>query len=136
MAPAHDTDTTFRVRSNSGGTVIEVCGNTVRVARRELVASTTVYELEPRETLRGLAELFRSVADDWRGWDGRRIWSSIEGEFKVAAQHDGLGTVELIVTLAQVVPTPTGTWSATASIYVDAGTLDEIARSARAFAEM
>jgi Family of unknown function (DUF6228) len=120
----------FQVRSNSGGAIFELTGANVRLARRGLEARTAVYELEEGEIGRGLATFFGSLARDWRGWEGERVWSSLEGEFGLRALHDGLGTVELIATLGQPEPTVEGTWSATVSLFLDAGGLDSLARRA------
>jgi hypothetical protein len=121
---------TFQIRSNFGGAEVEIKGSEVRLSRRGLQACVSVYELEKNETIRGLGRLFESLARDWRGWEGERIWSSLEGEFQVAALHDGLGTIELVVRLGHLDPTTDGLWQATASLFVDAGGLDTLARTA------
>ena len=75
--------------------------------------------------------LFRRLADDWRGWEGERTWSSLEGDFDLAATHDGLGHVALQVRLRSG-PFPAD-WLATGTIWLDAGQLDAVAREASAF---
>jgi hypothetical protein len=125
------------IRSNAGGTQVEFfdAGEDrclVRLSRRELEAEREVYELERHETLRGLAALFAELAEDWRGWDGERVWVSLEGELAARATHNGLGTVELVVTLGELEPKATGMWSAQASLFLDAGGLDRMAQEAAA----
>ena len=127
-----DDDRVLHVRSNAGGAVLEVERTNIRLSRRGLDASVVVYELETGEITRGLASFIASLARDWRGWQGDRVWSSLEGEFKVTARHDGLGTVELIVRLGQLDPTREGVWTAQASLFLDAGGLDVLARNAAA----
>lgn len=31
----------------------------------------------------GIARLFAEAARDWNGWDGRKVWESLEGEFRM-----------------------------------------------------
>jgi Family of unknown function (DUF6228) len=47
-----------------------------------------------------LVDLFESIALDWRGWEGERTWSSIEGEFSIAATTNSRGAVTLRVILS------------------------------------
>lgn len=120
----------FAIHSNGGGGRVEVEGNRVRLWRREVQPNVLVDEHEKGQTIRAIATLFKSLADDWRGWDGRLGWESIEGEFKLYATHDGLGTVEMEITLAQRITNPGQTWSASATLLLDAGGLADIAREA------
>jgi hypothetical protein len=46
-----------------------------------------------------LAGFIRQLADDWRGWQGSRVWRALENELTVEARHDGRGHVALGVTL-------------------------------------
>jgi hypothetical protein len=78
-----------------------------------------------------LGLLFRGLADDWLGWEAERTWSSLEGDFDLAATHDGLGHVALEVRL-RVGPYAED-WLATGTIWLDAGPLDAVARDAAAF---
>ncbi|TLM80806.1 DUF6228 family protein [Pseudarthrobacter sp. NamE5] len=36
-----------------------------------------------------LLSFFEELEADWRGWDGHRRFDSLEGDFRLAAQHDG-----------------------------------------------
>lgn len=107
-------------------------GSFVRIAAPGLEAAVEVYEHEDGETLRGLASLFEELARSWRGWQGDQRWSSLEGELTITATHDGLGTVELRALLRELESDVLGWWSASISVFVDAGALDELARRARA----
>ena len=78
-----------------------------------------------------LGVLFRRLADDWRGWAGERTWSSLEGDFDIAATHDGLGHVALRVGLRS--GPYAEDWLATGTIWLDAGQLEAVARHAAAF---
>jgi Family of unknown function (DUF6228) len=79
----------------------------------------------------GLSTYFRRIADDWRGWDGPRGWSSLEGEFDFQATHDGLGHVELRVRMRGGLDADD--WQAEGTIWIDAGQLETLARAARSF---
>jgi hypothetical protein len=120
----------FQIRSNSGGAEVVIEGADVRLTTRALQAHVYVYEPEEGETVRGLGTFFESLARDWRGWKGEWFWSSLEGEFSLKALHDGLGTVELIVSVGHRDPTSDGVWDATATLFLDAGGLDALARQA------
>jgi Family of unknown function (DUF6228) len=78
-----------------------------------------------------LGLLFRRLADDWRGWEGERTWRSLEGDFDLAATHDGLGHVALEVRLRS--GPYAADWLATGTLSLDAGQLDAVARDAAAF---
>ena len=95
-----------------------------------LSASTEVdaFALDGENTL-GI--LFRRIADDWRGWDGERGWASLEGDFRLAATHDGLGHIALVVRLRSG-PEP-DRWRVEGTIWLEPGQLDALAREAAAF---
>lgn len=70
----------------------------------------------------GLSEYISTLAREWRGWSGRREWSSLEGQLTLDAEHDRLGTIELVAGL-----TPSAAfdrWHASAVFHIDAGGLD------------
>jgi Family of unknown function (DUF6228) len=79
----------------------------------------------------GLATYFGRIADDWRGWDGPRGWSSLEGEFDFEATHDGLAYMTLRVRVQSGLDTED--WRAEGTIWIDAGQLERLARAAREF---
>ena len=75
----------------------------------------------------GPAAFFRTLADDWRGWEGERCWSSLEGQLVIVPRHDGKGLVLCEVTIGTAIPP---TWSFTAEMTFGAGAqMDEIASS-------
>jgi hypothetical protein len=74
---------------------------------------------------------FGSGAESWRGWDGEKVWES-QG-LTLVAQHDRLGHVRIEATLDDAQRTGRDdAWAASLRLFVDAGDLGEIARSARA----
>ena len=80
-----------------------------------------------------LSELFSGLAEDWRGWEGERRWGSLDGEVELRATHDKLGTITLAVRMRSDAYDPTVRehhWTTTALLFLDAGTLDSLAREA------
>jgi hypothetical protein len=78
-------------------------------------ASTDIED--PYKT--GFAELtnfFAGLANDWRGWQGIRSWQSVEGHFRIDAQHDG--HAQLDISMLESHP---GRWSFKARLTFDAG---------------
>jgi Family of unknown function (DUF6228) len=70
-----------------------------------------------------LADFIAGLADSWRGWDGVRVWRSVESSLHIAATHDG--HVQLVIELRD---DPNSTWSASASITIEPG--EELSRAA------
>jgi hypothetical protein len=74
-----------------------------------------------------LGEFFASLAQEWRGWEGARSWGVTP--ITLSATHDGLGHITLAVHLkTNVFREPS--WSAAATVVVEAGRLDRLAREA------
>lgn len=67
----------------------------------------------------GLAAFVRSLAADWRGWQGIRRWDSIEHQLQLEAEHDSRGHVGLEVTLRG--SWKPEAWKATIHIRLEAG---------------
>jgi hypothetical protein len=78
-----------------------------------------------------LASFFASIAKDWRGWDGERIWSAVESDFTVRASSDRLGHVRLDIELRS--HEPPDDWHISAPVFLDAGSLDTVAADAETF---
>ena len=103
----------------------------VTIRENEFQASTRVYAFDPKAE--GLAKFFLALAKDWKGWNGCRDWSSLEGEFEVRCEHDGLGHV---TTTAKLHSNAFGHglgWSAQIRFGLLAGELDRIASDIRGF---
>ena len=78
---------------------------------------------------RGIARIFSEAATEWRGWEGKKTWQSLEGEFRLDLSSDKLGHVTLSARLSSNGGTADG-WLLQADISIDAGQLDSIARNA------
>jgi hypothetical protein len=76
-------------------------------------------------------KFFADLAREWRGWSDAKSWEPFERRLRLSAQHDGLGHVALRVTLQQDA-FPDG-WCLEATLKLDAGALDAVARDAASF---
>ncbi len=63
-----------------------------------------------------LVRFFRSLASDWRGWDGERTYESLERELRLTAVHHGHVSIK-----ARLRPSVPDGWSATATFGLDPG---------------
>jgi hypothetical protein len=100
----------------------------VSVQDHEIAASSSrIYIYEPYN----LAAFFEELASDWKGWAGKKEWSSVEGDFVLSCTSDGLGHVAMRVTLKSGLYEDD--WCVQAVIHVDGGQLEELAVKAKAF---
>jgi len=97
---------------------------TVRVKGPDVSGSRQVYT-GWAEGFAGLADYFQGLTDSWRGWDGERVFESIEADLRIAARHDG--HVRLSVVLWESAE-PRG-WRVEAELRLDAG--EQLADAAR-----
>jgi hypothetical protein len=103
----------------------------VTLRENEFTASRPVYAFDP--TGNSLSKFFSELLADWKGWDGVRAWSSLEGEFRRTCEHDGLGHV---TTTATLLSNPLGRgWLGQIRLDMAAGNLDEIAAEVARFFE-
>ena len=90
-------------------------------------ARTRVYAYEPTH----IAAFFESIEQNWRGWPGEKSWEALEGECRMSAVADGKGHIDLTVSLR---PSPNaGAWRLEGHVLIEAGQLDSVAKSMRAF---
>ncbi|MBA2502119.1 MAG: hypothetical protein H0V27_04480 [Pyrinomonadaceae bacterium] len=100
----------------------------VSLKDKDIAASSAkVYIYEPHS----LALLFEELTASWKGWEGAKEWSSVEGDFSLSCKSDGLGHVAIEVTLKSGLYEDD--WRVKAVVHVDAGILDEIARKVSQF---
>ena len=78
----------------------------------------------------GLAKMFAEMAASWRGWTGTKSWNSLEGELHLTAEADRTGHVTLTAELREGMPP---VWTVVLLLTVEAGQLEDLARSAHAF---
>jgi hypothetical protein len=79
----------------------------------------------------GLPRLFEFISENWRGWEGERQWSSLEGEFSLTASSDKLGHIRLVFCLAPNV-LEFG-WKLKGEIELEAGGLEKLANDMTSF---
>ena len=101
----------------------------VTLRENEFEVSRRVYAFDPTDN--GLSRFFGSLAADWTGWDGKRDWSSLEGEFKLSCEHDRVGHVIATATLHSI-PHGHG-WTGQIRFDIAAGELDRIANCVASF---
>jgi hypothetical protein len=123
----------FVIRSSQGGRELrldERNGEYFRVtlAGGGISASKVVYAYTGGPLL---VRLFASIASDWRGWDEERLWSALESDFSIRATSDKLGHIRLDVTLRR--HDPEDNWTISAPLWLDAGSLSQVAADAKAF---
>lgn len=99
----------------------------VRVTERDLSAAAEVYDgFVPHP-----GSLFTEMASQWSGWSGELVWESFENELILRCTHDRLGHVSIRVELRSG---PTNEdWRVEATVAVEAGQLESIARRAESF---
>jgi hypothetical protein len=80
---------------------------------------------------RGVVKMFAEAARDWKGWQGAKVWQSLEGELRLELRADHLGHVSL---RAEIRSDSGGAdpWRLDAEVGLDAGQLDSIAAGAKA----
>lgn len=64
------------------------------------------------------------MAQNWKGWQGKRTWDAIEGDFSLCCTSDKLGHITLAVQLRER-HSPEW-WSVKFQINIEAGQLDRI----------
>ena len=113
----------------SGATLIALSHETTD----SVLATITEGDLTARRVVQGaysggfdsLAAFFAGLADDWRGWEGERIYESLEHDLRFVAVHDG--HIRLKVRLWQS-SDPNG-WSVETRLILEPG--EELARVAQ-----
>ncbi|MFJ4268678.1 DUF6228 family protein [Paenarthrobacter nicotinovorans] len=76
----------FRVENTSGSRNGLIENLTVTAHLPGLQATKDVWDFDGWS---GLLSFFEELASNWRGWDGEKNFDSIEGDFRLAAKHDG-----------------------------------------------
>lgn len=76
-------------------------------------------------------QLFEEMASKWAGWPGELIWESTEGELNLKCTHDKRGHISIRAELRSgQMP---ANWMVSATITVEAGQLEGIAKRAALF---
>ena len=104
----------------------------VTLRENQFEVTGRVYAFDPYD--RGLVKFFADLAEKWKGWDGLKTWTSLEGEFELECSHDRVGHV---TTKATIHSNPYGNgWTGEIRFDIEAGSLKDIATGvARFFAD-
>lgn len=125
------------IPQTSGGVGLRICRPerspsgeveyfTVEVSDPTIRATARVYAYQAI----GLAELFDTMAREWRGWSGALEWHALEGDFSLECRADGIGHVQIEVLLSEQ-PGNSGRWQVRVVAQTEAGQLDALAKSGR-----
>jgi hypothetical protein len=98
----------------------------VTIRSQYMSAFTRVYAFDPFDY--NLTKFFKELAENWKGFDGEKVWESLEGEFKLACASDRLGHFGITVTIRNDLDT-----LSIKTIYVEAGQLEKIAAEVKTF---
>jgi hypothetical protein len=100
----------------------------VEVNGHEIHAQTRVSSFMAAD----LGNFFADLARNWKGWEGAKVWSTLEGDFQLSAASDSVGHVRLAYSLR---PADTGfNWELRGALEVEAGQLEHLAiEAARAW---
>lgn len=99
----------------------------VAIKSNQLFSFTDVYAFDPFDS--NLVSFFEDLAKNWKGFDGEKEWSSLEGEFNLSCTSDSLGHFALEVTIRDNMDTR----YARKTIYIESGQLEKIALEAKGF---
>ncbi len=69
---------------------------------------------------------FQDIASTWKGWEGIKMWQSVEGDICFDAIHDAVGYVILNVKMTKQDGFAMG-WALNGQIKVELGSLERIA---------
>lgn len=81
------------VQIGSGATLITLSHKAIE----SVIVTITEGDLSARHVVHGassdgfdsLAAFFAGLAHDWRGWEGERVYESLEHDLRFVAEHDG-----------------------------------------------
>ncbi|MBD2771415.1 DUF6228 family protein [Iningainema tapete] len=96
-------------------------------ASKEVWISTGDNYCDPQS----LVNHFKEMALEWKGWEGEKTWSSIEGDLILSCTSDKLGHINLEVQLLQF--NRPESWSATLNLSTEAGQLEKISNEVATF---
>jgi len=92
-----------------------------------LRASRHVYDFDRWS---GLVTFFEELESHWSGWSGEKVFTSLEGDFRLTARHDG--HVRIAVELKESdAPTP---WAVTGEFALDPG--EEVSEAVHGLREL
>lgn len=94
----------------------------VRYKSQAIECVTRVYAYEDGFRL---ASIFTEMADNWKGWDGKKQWASLEGEFEIACNITSTGKVTAHFFLTHGLDRE---WEVKSSVFFGAGELEVLSK--------
>jgi len=76
-------------------------------------------------------DLFKSIENEWRGWEGEKSWGSLEGEFDLSAHSDNTGHITLTARIFSGHYVPSSRLET--ELIIESGQSDIIAKQAEEF---
>ncbi len=80
-----------------------------------------------------LVRFFDDMAAEWRGWQGKKEFRSAGDDLRIEATADRMGHIQLRTTVSNDVPPPDDQWQVSVSIWLEAGSMDFLARRMKKF---
>jgi len=77
-----------------------------------------------------MSDFFADLAENWRGWDGAKAWSTYEGGLALSCNNDGLGHIRVAVALRG---RSGDGWLVQGNVPLDSGQLDHLSRDVATF---
>lgn len=96
-----------------------------------LRASVKVYDMHGVAASGTLADYFDALSEEWRGWEGEKVWGALEGQLALSCTSDRTGHACLVVRVGQT--THWDGWSAEAVLTLDVMQRERIAKDVRRF---
>ena len=78
-------------------------------------------------------EFLIQLAQNWRGWDGKKTWASLEGELRFSATSDSTGHTYLVASARTRVDSEPNYTELIVTYAIEAGQLAQIAKDAKEF---
>lgn len=78
-----------------------------------------------------LAAFFNDLAENWRGWQGKKEWETLEGNMSLSATCDSLGHTYLSIYLRA--DSDLFGWGLSTTLLIEAGQLEHIAEQITEF---
>jgi len=103
---AGGTSVVFHSRARPGGGDYSEGEFVVEAAAAGLEVTRSVFMID--KGWAALTTFFDDLAASWRGWEGEKVWASIQHDLRLTAVADELGHVRLSFTI-QNGPTPSWT---------------------------
>jgi len=97
---------------------------------KSFVATKRIY-LQEKE--RELVRFFDDMAAGTGGWQGKKEFRSIGDDLRMEATSDRMGHIQLRTTVSNDVPAPDDQWQVSVSIWLEAGSMEFLARRMKRF---